>query len=111
MVMKLVMSIVHNEDARSLVDGLMQKGYRATLISTTGGFLREGNATVFVGVENHQVDEVLKTIKKNCHTRTQYINPLPPIMEPGEMFVPSPVEVEVGGATVFVLDVDQFHRY
>jgi uncharacterized protein YaaQ len=109
--MKLVMSIVHNDDARNLVDNLLQKGYRATIISTTGGFLREGNATVFVGVEDNLLDDVLDTIKQNCRTRTQHINPLPPIMEPGEMFVPSPIEVEMGGATVFVLDVAQFYRY
>jgi uncharacterized protein YaaQ len=109
--MKLVMSIVHHDDARPLVDKLLQRGYRATITSTTGGFLREGNSTVFVGVEDELVEQVLAIIKKNCHTRTQYINPLPPIMEPGEMFVPTPIEVEVGGATVFVLDVDQFHRY
>ena len=109
--MKLVTSIVHSDDARTLVDNFLRKGYRATIVSTTGGFLRQGNATVFVGVEDHQVDDVLHIIKKTCHTRTQYINPLPPILEPGEMFVPSPVEVEVGGATVFVQDVEQFHRF
>ena len=109
--MKLIMSIVHHDDARSLVDSLLQKGYRATIISTTGGFLREGNATVFVGVKDHLLDDVLDIIKHNCRTRTQYINPLPPIMEPGEMFVPSPIEVEVGGATVFVIEVAQFHRF
>ena len=109
--MKLVMSIVHHDDARNLVDNLLQKGHRATIISTTGGFLREGNATVFVGIEDNLLDDVLGIIKQNCRTRTQHINPLPPIMEPGEMFVPSPVEVEMGGATVFVLDVAQFHRY
>jgi uncharacterized protein YaaQ len=109
--MKLVTAIVHNEDAKVLVDNLLRKGYRATIISTTGGFLRQGNATVLAGVEDHQLDDVLGIVKKTCHTRTQYINPLPPILEPGEMFVPSPVEVEVGGAAVFVLNVDQFHRF
>lgn len=109
--MKLVMSIVHHDDSRPLVDGLLHKGYRATIISTTGGFLREGNATVFVGIEDDRLDEVLGLIRTICQTRTQHINPLPPIMEPGEMFVPSPVEVEMGGATVFVLDVAQFHRF
>jgi uncharacterized protein YaaQ len=81
------------------------------VISTTGGFLKEGNATVFVGIDDELLDDVLDIIKATCRTRTQYINPLPPIMEPGEMFVPSPIEVEMGGATVFVLDVEQFHRF
>ena len=109
--MKLVISIIHRDDSRPLVDNLLKQGYRATIISTTGGFLKEGNATVVIGVEDHRLDDLLGIIQRNCRTRTQHINPLPPIMEPGEMFVPSPVEVEVGGATVFVLDVAQFYRY
>lgn len=109
--MKLVISIVHHDDSRTLTDALLQHGYRATVISTTGGFLREGNATVFVGVDDDNLDAVLNIVRQNCRTRSQHINPLPPIMEPGEMFVPAPIEVEVGGATVFVLDVAQFHRY
>ena len=109
--MKLIMSIVHNDDARPLIDTLMRSGYRATMISTTGGFLREGNATIFVGTEDERIDEVLGIIRENCHTRTQHVNPLPPVMEPGEMYLPTPIEVEVGGATVFVIDVDRFERY
>jgi uncharacterized protein YaaQ len=109
--MKLVVSIVNNEDARPLIDALMRKGHRTTMISTTGGFLREGNATLFVVTQDEKVDEVLSIIRENCHTRTQHVNPLPPVMEPGEMYLPTPIEVEVGGATVFVIDVDRFERY
>lgn len=109
--MKLVVSIVNNEDARPLIDGLMRKGHRTTMISTTGGFLREGNATLFVVTQDDKVDEVLSIIRENCHTRTQHVNPLPPVMEPGEMYLPTPIEVEVGGATVFVINVDRFERY
>ena len=109
--MKLIMSIVNNEDARPLIDALMRKGHRATVISTTGGFLREGNATIFVGTDDDKVEEVLDTVRDNCHRRTQHVNPLPPVMEPGEMYLPTPIEIEVGGATVFVIDVDRFERY
>ena len=109
--MKLVMSIVSNEDARPLINALMRRGHRATMISTTGGFLREGNATIFVGTEDKTLDEVLGVIRDNCHTHTQYVNPLPPVIEPGEMYLPTPVEVEVGGATVFVINVDRFEKY
>lgn len=109
--MKLIMSIVNSEDARPLIDALMRKGHRATVISTTGGFLREGNATIFVGTDDDKVEEVLGTVRDNCHRRTQHVNPLPPVMEPGEMYLPTPIEVEVGGATVFVIDVDRFERY
>jgi uncharacterized protein YaaQ len=109
--MKLVMSIVHNDDARRLVDALTGADYRATTISTTGGFLRQGNATILVGIEDDQISHVLELIKKNCQTRRQFVNPLPPVAETGEMYLPTPVEVQVGGATVFVLDIVQFEQF
>jgi uncharacterized protein YaaQ len=109
--MKLIMSIVNNEDSRPLINALMGKGHRATVISTTGGFLREGNATIFVGTADDKVEEVLGIIRENCHTRIQHVNPMPPVMEPGEMYLPTPIEVQVGGATVFVINVDRFERY
>jgi uncharacterized protein YaaQ len=109
--MKLIMSIVNTDDARDLIEALLRKGYRATTISTTGGFLREGNATILSGVEDHQVASVLEIVRENCHTRIQYVNPLPPAIEPGELYMPTPMEVEVGGATVFIFDVERFERF
>lgn len=109
--MKLIMSIVQSDDAGRLVDALTAAGYRATTISTTGGFLRQGNSTIFVGTEDEKVEGALQLIQQNCHTRRQFINPLPPVMEPGEMYMPTPVDVQLGGATVFVLDVSRFERY
>ena len=109
--MKLVMSIVSSDDADQLVEALTQAGYRATTISTTGGFLRQGNATIFVGTEDENVDAVLQLVKETCCTRSEYVSPLPPVMEPGEMYIPTPVDVQMGGATVFVMDVVQFKRF
>jgi Uncharacterized protein conserved in bacteria len=108
--MKLVTAIVHNEDAANLVDALLEKEYRATRLHSSGGFLKQGNATILVGVEDDQVDTVLEIVSANCHSRRQFVNPMPPIMEPGEFYMPYPVEVEVGGATVFVLPVERFAR-
>jgi uncharacterized protein YaaQ len=108
--MKLVTAIVHNEDAGTLVDALLEREFRATRLHSSGGFLKQGNATILVGVEDDQVDAVLELISANCHSRRQFVNPMPPIMEPGEFYMPYPVEVEVGGATVFVLPVERFER-
>lgn len=108
--MKLVVAIVHNEDAGTLVDALLEREYRATRLHSSGGFLKQSNATVIVGVDETQVEEVLGIVRENCHARTQIVNPMPPIMEPGEFFMPYPLEVEVGGATVFVLPVERFER-
>ena len=108
--MKLVTAIVHNEDAGSLVDALLEREFRATRLHSSGGFLKQGNATIMVGVDDDRVDDVLEIISANCHSRRQFVNPMPPILEPGEFYMPYPVEVEVGGATVFVVPVDRFER-
>ena len=108
--MKLVVAIVHNEDAGALVDALLEKEFRATRLHSSGGFLKQSNATILLGVEDAEVDEVMGIVREHCTSRTQVVNPMPPIMEPGEFFMPYPLEVEVGGATVFVVPVERFER-
>ena len=107
---KLVVAIVHNEDAGALVDAFLDREYRATRLHSSGGFLKQSNATVILGVDDDQIDIVLAIVRETCHARTQVVNPMPPIMEPAEFFMPYPLEVEVGGATVFVLPVERFER-
>ena len=108
--MKLVVAIVHNEDAGALVDALLEAEHRATRLHSSGGFLKQSNATIIVGADDGVVDAILEIVRANCTSRTQVVNPMPPIMEPGEFFMPYPLEVEVGGATVFVLPVERFER-
>jgi len=107
---KLVVAIVHNEDSRVLIDALLAHEYRATWLHSSGGFLKQSNATILLGVDDAQVDEVVALVRENCHSRTQTLSPIPPIMEPGEFFMPYPLEVEVGGAVVFVLPVERLER-
>lgn len=111
LIQKLIIAIIHSDDAPGLVDALNRRGYSATVISTTGGFLREGNSTVLIGTTETNLAEVMRIIKANAHSRTQYVNPLPPVVEPGELYMPQPIEIEVGGAVVFVLNVERFERY
>lgn len=106
----MVVAIVHNEDAGVLVDALLEREFRATRLQSSGGFLKQSNATVMLGVDDGAVDDVMAIIAEHCTSRTQVVNPMPPIMEPGEFFMPYPLEVEVGGATVFVLPVERFER-
>jgi uncharacterized protein YaaQ len=108
---KLVVAVVQAEDASGLLTQLANRGFRTTRIKTAGGFLREANATILIGIEDEEVEAVLHTIRENCTTRQQQITAIPAVMEPGEFFLPYPVEVEVGGATIFVLDVARFERY
>ena len=108
--MKLVVAIVHHEDAGPLVGALLDREFRATRLHSSGGFLKQSNATILVGVDDEQVEPVLEVVRSTCRSRTQIVNPMPPIMEPGEFFMPYPLEVEVGGATIFVVPVERFER-
>lgn len=104
------MAIVSNDDTRNLLDRLARRGFSATVTASTGGFLRIGNTTVFCGVEDSKVEEALSIIRESCPDRVQYVTPLPPVMEPGEVHIPTPVEKHMGGATIFVLDVEHFEK-
>jgi uncharacterized protein YaaQ len=61
-------------------------------------------------VDDVKVDEVLGIFRESCPSRVQYVTPLPPVMEPGEVHIPTPVEKHVGGATIFVMAVDRFEK-
>lgn len=108
--MKLVIAVVQGTDAEPLLDVLTTEGFRATQINSAGGFLRERNVTLMVGVPDEHVADVRAIITANCHSRTRFVNPLMPIVEPGEFYVPNPVEVLVGGATMFVIAVERYER-
>ncbi len=108
--MKLIVAVVQDKDAQRLVEGLVDKGFRSTKLASTGGFLREGNTTILVGTEDHQVSTVLNVVRKTCHSREQLVTPLAPVSGPSDSYVPYPVEVQVGGATVFVLQVERFEK-
>jgi uncharacterized protein YaaQ len=109
--MKLIVSIVNLDDLYALTDALVQADHDTTVISTTGGFLREGNATVLTGVEDASVARVLRIIQNKCRTRMRYMQPVSAGLEGEESFLIEPIEVEVGGAVVFVLDVERFERF
>ena len=106
--MKMILAIVSKDDADYVQQGLTLGGFQATKLATTGGFLRAGNATVIVGVDEDKVDDVISTIKEHSHRRKQVI---PATSELGMGFFPAvPVEVTIGGATVFVVDVERFEK-
>ncbi|MGB4649404.1 MAG: cyclic-di-AMP receptor, partial [Acetivibrionales bacterium] len=77
---------------------------------STGGFLKAGNTTLLVGVDEENLDTVIDVIKKKSKSRKQVINSNMTPNGMGGMFIPYPVEVVVGGATIFVLDVDRFEK-
>jgi uncharacterized protein YaaQ len=107
---KLVIAVIQGEDASQTVQALSAAGISVTKMASSGGFLQQGNATLMIGVDDDRVEAALSLIRENCRERSQYMTPMPPMVEPGEFFMPYPVEVQVGGATVFVVDVERFEK-
>ncbi|MDU1316925.1 MAG: cyclic-di-AMP receptor [Anaerococcus hydrogenalis] len=108
--MKLLIAIVQDADANFLMDSLTEKRYRVTKLATTGGFLREGNTTLLIGIEEENLEEVKKIIEDNCKKRTTQSSVINPTADSPLLATSAPVDVNVGGATVFILDVDQYIR-
>lgn len=108
---KLVIAIIQDKDSGRLLGELTKGGFRATKLASTGGFLREGNTTLLIGVEDHQVDLVTGLVGRTCQAREQLVTPVSPMGGPADSYIPYPVEVLVGGATIFVVDVERFEKY
>jgi uncharacterized protein YaaQ len=108
--LKLVIAVVQGEDAQQATQKLTEAGIGSTRIATSGGFLQQGNVTLLIGVDDDRVAATLKIIQENCQERTRFMAPVPPLAEPGEFAMTYPVEVQVGGATVFVVPVDTFEK-
>ncbi len=106
--MKLIVAIINADDAQNVLSEITKAGFYATKLSTTGGFLRAGNLTLLMGVADEKVDELLDILREHCRKRDEF-TPVVPSMEGG--LIPAiPVKISVGGATVFVLDVEQFYK-
>ncbi|NLL49561.1 MAG: hypothetical protein GX249_13385 [Firmicutes bacterium] len=105
--MKLVITVVEDNDVAFLMEALIDKGYQATRLASTGGFLLQGNTTLLIGVQDGQVDPVIDIIKSTCAPRKKIIPQMTPELPTA---IGVPVEIEAGGAVVFVVEVDQFWR-
>ena len=103
--MKLLIAIVNSEDAPAVLSELTAAGFSVTKLSTSGGFLRAGNV---IGMEEEKVKDALSVIEEFSSRRKQQV----PVNSTyiGDSLISVPVEVTVGGATVFVLDVEQFYK-
>lgn len=107
---KLVIAIVNADDSADVTRGLTRAGFSSTKLSTTGGFLMAGNATLLVGVEDKKVQDVIDVIREHSSSRKQVVAN----HDGGDgnlgLYYAMPVEVTVGGATIFVVDVERFER-
>ena len=108
--MKLIIAIVQDEDASRLISSLMNEGYSATKLATTGGFLLSGNTTLLLGVDDNKFDGAMAVIEKVCKSRKQIATSPSPMAGSTGVYASYPIEVMVGGATIFVLNVEQFTK-
>ena len=106
--MKLIIAIVQDEDAQRLISTLMEAHFGVTKLATTGGFLRAVNTTLLVGVDDEKYDGAMAIIEKVCKSRKQVATSPSPVAGTTGVYVPYPIEVMVGGAIIFVLNVEQF---
>lgn len=106
--MKLILAIVNNDDSPVVANNLTANGFSVTKLATTGGFLKAGNTTFIVGTDDEKVTDVISIIESHSKRRTQIVPTS--ATEGSPMFESAPLEVSVGGATIFVLDVEQFKK-
>jgi uncharacterized protein YaaQ len=107
----MIIAVIQDKDSNKLLNALVDHNFRATKLATTGGFLKSGNTTFMIGTEDIRVDKALQIIKDNCKAREQLVAPVSPMGGNADSYVPYPVEVEVGGATVFVLPIENFLQF
>jgi uncharacterized protein YaaQ len=107
--MKLVVAVVQDLDADDVVDALTENGYRVTRVASTGGFFRQGNTTLFCGVQDDRLQPLFNLLRKTCKRRNRMM-PIAPHSAEHPMTVGAYVEVTVGGATIFVLDIEHFEQ-
>ena len=106
--MKLVMAIVNNDDANRVQKALANGGFFATKLATTGGFLMAGNTTFIIGAEDEKIEAILEILRQHSKRRYERLETIN--VSDGSFSAPAATEVMVGGATVFVLDVERFEK-
>ncbi len=107
--MKFILAIVQDYDTNRLLQAVTDAGLRATRIASTGGFLRMGNTTVYMGVEDDRIAECLALIQNACQSRVE-VQPDSGSPEFSDWFSEGVHEVTIGGAVVFTIAVDRFVR-
>ncbi|MCL1881916.1 MAG: cyclic-di-AMP receptor [Oscillospiraceae bacterium] len=112
--MKLIFAIVNNDDSHSVSTALTQNGFQATKLASTGGFLMSGNTTFLLCADESRVDDIIKVIKEYSNKRKQFVPNAASLGGGGEgggsSYNSFPVEVSVGGATIFVTNIERFDK-
>lgn len=105
---KMILAVIAGDDYSNTVQHLNSEGIYATILSSTGGFLRKKSITLMIGVEADKVERALAIIKKHAGERMQTTF-LANTSEAG--MPPYPIKVHTGGSVVFVFDVEKCVKY
>ncbi len=106
--MKLVHAIINNDDSHAVASAFTKNGFQATKLASTGGFLMAGNTTFLLCVEDDKVDDLIEVIRKHSRKRKQFV---PSATSYGVgTYTSFPVEVSIGGATIFVTNIERFEK-
>jgi len=108
--MKLILAVVHDEDGVKLMEELNKNGFSVTKLASTGGFLKSGNTTLMIGTEEDKVQTAIDVITEKSQTRKQVVASPMPVSGIAGGYTSYPVVVSVGGATIFVVDVERFEK-
>jgi len=108
--MKMIMAIISDEDSNSVIHELGRNGFGVTRLCSTGGFLKAGNTTIMIGTDEEKIPEAIEIIKSKCKTRKKAIPNMEMSGGMGVMGAAYPLEVTVGGATLFVFNVERFEK-
>lgn len=108
--MKLIIAIVNNDDSAVVSATLTREGFAVTKLSTTGGFLMIGNTTLLIATDDDKVSVAKEIIKEHSKTRNKTVLTSDSL---GSGMTSGGVEknVSVGGAAVFVLNVEDADKY
>ncbi len=110
--MKLIYAIVRNDNQDTVTTALSKNGYSITKLSTTGGFLRKGNVTLMICTEDEKVDKAIELIRSECGERQKITVDMPFISGMNMInYSTMPMQIEVGGATIFVTNVERFEKF
>ena len=110
--MKLILAIIRNKEASTLMDSLIDVGFKVTKISSTGGFLRVGNSTLLLGVDEDKLETAMQVIQKSLQSSTEALQPSVRAGVKSGLKAVGPSELpNGGGATIFTMDVERFIKY
>ena len=110
---KMLLAVIQGDDYPDTVDDLNRRGFFATVLSSTGGFLKKHSVTLMIGVEEHRVSDVLDVLKQCAGRRQQMTYPNLSMSSggPNPSIPMMPVQMSVGGVVVFIMDLDDIQKF